>query len=216
MDNYQNQQSYGRKEQYNIQDERVGNIGPMDTAMLQAWFDSGLVDGNALALEVGSIQSKPVSQILSEKPIQGAPPSDWFLWTDNKSPFNNMVNKVNKSFITRQSLSEHKKNPTPITGLQDFEQFMEGPIPKDQAPMFISRINKLAQPFVIWVFKTFRDLGSTANDDEILKLILNSDPKTSRKFFYQKLPSEQFASKFFSMYAQWRLYIPVYIDQTSN
>lgn len=216
MDNYsQNQSGYGRKEQYNIQDEKIGSVGPMDTATLLVWLESGLVDGNTLALEVGSMQPKPISQIMAEKPPQGSPPSEWYLWTDSKSPFNSMINKVNKAFIARQGSNEHKKMAAPVL-LQEFENFLDGPMPKDQIPMFLPNINKLAQPFVVWVYKTFRDLGSNANDDEILKVLLNADPKMTRKFFLAKIPSDNYAMKFFSMYNEWRLYIPIYLEMTSN
>ena len=208
-DNYHN-----RREMYNIQDDRIGSVGPMDVATLKMWRDSGMVDPKASVLEVGSTVPMSVEQVIETRPPQGPPPQDWYLWTDTKSPFNNMVNRVNKCFTSRQSLSDVKmfsiqNSQVSLTAVQDFELFLEQGF--EISPMVQAmNLNQLAQPFAQWVVKTFSDLKANVNEQEIRQFLLNTDPQLSRKFIFSKIQPESNAQKFFSVYNQWRVYIPIY------
>ena len=214
-DNYHNW-----KESFNIQDEKIGSVGPMDLATLKMWLDSGMVDPKANVLEVGSTQPMTVEQLLETRQPQGHPPPDWYLWTDNKSPFNNMVNRVNKCFTSRQSLPDSKmfsiqNSQVSLTAVQDFELFLEQGY-KISPTVQAMNLNKLAQPFAQWVVKTFAELKCNVTDQEIRQFLLNTDPLTSRKFVFSKVQPESNAQKFFSVYNQWRVYIPIYIDPNAQ
>ena len=211
---------YNRREMYNIQDDRIGSVGPMDVATLKVWCEAGMVDPSANVLEVGSSQQISVQNVLSTRAVQGNPPPDWYLWMDNKSPFNNMVNRVNKCFTSRQSLSEMKmfsitNSQVSLTAVQDFELFLEQGCEISPAVQAMN-LNKLAQPFAQWTLKTLNDLKANVTPEEVLKLLLNPEPKLVKKFIIQNVPNESIGNKFFSVYNQWRVYIPIYIDPTGQ
>lgn len=208
---------FNKKEAFNIQDERIGAIGPLDINSLIFWMDSGMIDKNAKVLAVGSTEPQPITQVIEEHGnITGNPPQNWFLWTDTNSPFNSMVNRVNKCFLSRQSLSDQKYTPPPAPStIQDFEIFLEQN-PEVSPEISNLGLNKISQPFAQWMYKTLIDLEASIGPEDVLKLLLNPDPKFARRFFTTKLNNEQVASKLFSVYNQWRVYIPIYLENTVN
>jgi hypothetical protein len=214
-----NDSYYSRKEMYNIQDDRIGSVGPMDIATLKAWCDAGMVEPTAFVLEVGSSQQVTVQSVLTSRPIQGNPPPDWYLWMDNKCPFNNMINRISKCFTSRQSLSDVKitsisNSQVSFTAVQDFELFLEQGYEISPAVKSM-KLNKLAQPFAQWTMKIFENLKAVVTPEEVIELLLSPEPKIARKFIQEKVPFESYANKFFSVYNQWRVYIPIFIDPSS-
>lgn len=219
MSDFQNptQIMIGKINAYSIQDDRIGSVGPLDFSMLQYWYDTGMIDNHATVLDGTTGLTHQVGEILSNATQTASPIPNWFLWTNNQVPFNNVLARINKCFVAKQSLSDFKIANTQFSfgSVQDYELFLEQEI-EIHPEIKKLHINRLAQPFAQWIYKTFTDLHANITFDEVLDFLLNTSPESCRSIIHSKVKPETVANKFFSVFNQWRVYIPVYVDNVDD
>ncbi|EAY13272.1 hypothetical protein TVAG_464060 [Trichomonas vaginalis G3] len=176
-----------------------------------------MIDNNANILDGNTGQTMQITKILEESTQTASPMPNWFLWTTNQTPFNNMFARVNKCFVSKQSLTDFKIANTQFSfgSVQDYELFLEQEIEISPAVKKFN-INKLAQPFAQWVYKTFTDLHTDITPEEVLDFILNPNPDYCRSVINSRVKPESVANKFFSVYNQWRVYIPCFVENVQQ
>jgi hypothetical protein len=207
-----------KKDQYSYRDDSGANCGPFDLPTLHLWWSYGLIPDNLQISEGSSSTTVSLSDVLRLKGLDHQPIEDrneWFLWTDQRNPFHSLTARLTKSFQTR-----HQKNSLNLLSLvsptitlnryQEFEEFLEtGPVIADEIKQL--NLNSFAEPFAMWIWKMLLELNAKVSPLEVRALLLETDPDRARAFFLFHLTPEAHALRVFSIYNQWRLFIPIFV-----
>ena len=195
-------------------------VGPYDLSLLHLWVVNGLIPESLQVYEGQSTTPIVLSDLLREKGLDHAHPdaSEWFLWTDSKTPFQNASQRISKYFMCRSqrkdqlkavSIVFQKKEVISLNTYQDFGDFLAQYFEESwEGPTF--HLNEMGEPLARWVHKTISGLGAPSEPEQIRKMVLEDNPEVARRFFLQKIDSEQEALKVFAEYNRWRLFLPVY------
>ena len=196
-------------------------VGPYDLATLHLWVANGLIPETMQVFEGQSTNPVVLADVLREKGLVGKQPeaSEWFLWMDQKTPFQSANQRISKVFmgwnvqrkdVKALSIVFQKKEGISINTYQEFEDFAALYFSSERPALPSFGLNEMGEPLACWVHKTMNELGCGCPPEEIRTMVLQEDPEAARQFFLSRLSTENEASKVFAAYHRWRLMIPVH------
>jgi hypothetical protein len=208
-----------KKDQFYYRDESNVTYGPYDLPVLHLWWANGLLSDTVSVTDVSTQATSSLNEILRSRGLYRRAPDDrneWFLWTDQKTPFLALNSRINRCLTSRQPKSEMKllsmlspSHQANVASFQEFEDYLaQGPTIADKIRDL--HLNSFAEPFAMWLYKTFSDLKCEIKPEEVRALLLEVDPDRSRAFIAAKIGAEAIANRFFESFHQWRLFIPCF------